>query len=300
MNNRAAGPWAHPGRANHDHHLPQWKRHVTADESDEFLRRLADSPQLKAEFLERLLGVNACRQMGILSIPSGFKLSVVIPVYNELKYVREVIRRVEEVPIPKEIILVDDCSTDGTRDILKEVERDQGHTVVYHEINQGKGASLRTGFGRATGDVILVQDADLEYDPAEYPRLIQPILDNRADVVFGSRFIGDTHRVLYFWHSIANSCLTTMSNIFTNLNLTDMETCYKVFRKEVLVGMKLKSNRFGFEPEITAKIAKRRPSWRVYEVPISYSGRTYEEGKKIGLKDAFQAFYCIIRYWIAD
>jgi glycosyltransferase involved in cell wall biosynthesis len=273
---------------------------VTADESDEFLRRLADSPQLKAEFLERLLGVNACRQMGILSIPSGFKLSVVIPVYNELKYVREVIRRVEEVPIPKEIILVDDCSTDGTRDILKEVERDQGHTVVYHEINQGKGASLRTGFGRATGDVILVQDADLEYDPAEYPRLIQPILDNRADVVFGSRFIGDTHRVLYFWHSIANSCLTTMSNIFTNLNLTDMETCYKVFRKEVLVGMKLKSNRFGFEPEITAKIAKRRPSWRVYEVPISYSGRTYEEGKKIGLKDAFQAFYCIIRYWIAD
>lgn len=273
---------------------------VTADESDDFLRRLTESPQVKTEFLERLLGQNACRQLGILSIPKDFKLSVVIPVYNERLYVREVIRRVEEVPIPKEIILVDDCSTDGTRDILREVERNQGHTVVYHEVNQGKGASLRTGFGRATGDVILVQDADLEYDPAEYPRLIQPILDNRADVVFGSRFIGDCHRVLYFWHSIANRCLTMMSNIFTNLNLTDMETCYKVFRKEVLSGMKLKSNRFGFEPEITAKIAKRRPSWRVYEVPISYSGRTYEEGKKIGLKDAFQAFYCIFRYWLAD
>ncbi|HKI33289.1 MAG TPA: glycosyltransferase family 2 protein, partial [Gemmataceae bacterium] len=167
--------------------------------------------------------------------------------------------------------------------------------------NSGKGAALREGFRHAVGNVVLVQDADLEYDPSEYPRLIQPILENRADVVFGSRFIGDTHRVLYFWHSVANSALTTLSNMFTNLNLTDMETCYKVFRREVLQGINLKSNRFGFEPEITAKVAKKKnPAWRVYEVPISYSGRTYEEGKKIGLKDAFTALYCILRYWKFD
>jgi glycosyltransferase involved in cell wall biosynthesis len=273
---------------------------MTADEADDLLQRISDFPELKTQVLERLLGQNVCRQLGILSIPKGFKLSVVIPVYNERQYLRELVRRVDAVQIPKEIILVDDCSTDGTRDILKEIERELGHTVVFHDVNRGKGAALRTGFGRATGDVILVQDADLEYDPAEYPRLIQPILDNRADVVFGSRFIGDCHRVLYFWHSIANKCLTMMSNIFTNLNLTDMETCYKVFRREVLSGMKLKSNRFGFEPEFTAKIAKRRPAWRVYEVPISYSGRTYEEGKKIGFKDAVQAFFCVIRYWLFD
>lgn len=160
---------------------------------------------------------------------------------------------------------------------------------------------MREGFRRATGDVVIVQDADLEYDPAEYPRLIQPILENRADVVYGSRFIGDRHRVLYFWHSVANRLLTTLSNMFTNINLTDMETCYKVFRREVLQGITLKSNRFGFEPEITAKVAKKKnPSWRVFEVPISYSGRTYEEGKKIGLKDAFTALYCIVRYRFFD
>jgi glycosyltransferase involved in cell wall biosynthesis len=169
--------------------------------------------------------------------------------------------------------------------------------VIYQEVNQGKGAALREGFRHATGDVVVVQDADLEYDPAEYPRLLQPILEDRADVVFGSRFIGDSHRVLYYWHSVANSVLTTLSNMFTNLNLTDMETCYKVFRREVLREIHLQSNRFGFEPEITAKVAKHvRPKWRVYEVAISYSGRTYEEGKKIGLRDAFTALYCIIRY----
>jgi len=204
--------------------------------------------------------------------------------------------------VNKQIILVDDCSTDGTRDILAGLAAEQDNVRVFHQPkNQGKGAALREGFRHATGDVVIVQDADLEYDPAEYPRLVQPILDNRADVVFGSRFIGETHRVLYFWHSVANTALTTLSNMFTNLNLTDMETCYKVFRREVIQGIKLKSNRFGFEPEITAKIARRRnPSWRVYEIPISYSGRTYEEGKKIGLKDAFSALYCIVRFWLFD
>jgi glycosyltransferase involved in cell wall biosynthesis len=205
------------------------------------------------------------------------------------------------VPINKEIVLVDDFSTDGTRDLLKTIESDDDLVVIYQPENRGKGAALRTGFERVSGDVVIVQDADLEYDPSEYPRLIQPIIDGRADVVFGSRFIGDQHRVLYFWHSIANRVLTTMSNMFTNLNLTDMETCYKVFRREVLEGVKLRSNRFGFEPEITAKIARRRtPAWRVYEVPISYAGRTYEEGKKIGLKDAFNALYCIVRFWLRD
>lgn len=261
------------------------------------LERIADDPAQRYEVLHKLLGEGACRQLGIYPIPAGFKLSVVIPVYNEKQWVRELVRRVENVPIPKEIILIDDCSTDGTRDILKEFEQ-KGHKVIYQPVNQGKGAALRTGFQHATGDVILVQDADLEYDPAEYPRLLQPILENRADVVFGSRFIGESHRVLYFWHSVANRMLTTLSNMFTNLNLTDMETCYKVFRREVLKDITLKSNRFGFEPEITAKIAKHRPHWRIFEIPISYSGRTYEEGKKIGLKDAIQAFFCIIRYWL--
>jgi glycosyltransferase involved in cell wall biosynthesis len=257
------------------------------------------SPEQRLAMLNRLLGEPACRQLGIYPIPDGFKLSVVIPVYNEKQWIREILRRVQAVPIPKEILVVDDCSTDGTRDILRELEGTGGVRVFYQVLNRGKGAALREGFKHASGDVVLVQDADLEYDPAEYPRLIQPILENRADVVYGSRFIGESHRVLYFWHYVANKALTTLSNMFTNLNLTDMETCYKVFRREVLSGIELKSNRFGFEPEITAKIAKKRnPSWRIYEIPISYSGRTYEEGKKIGLKDALQAFFCIIRYWL--
>jgi glycosyltransferase involved in cell wall biosynthesis len=252
------------------------------------------------EVLHRLLGEPACRQLGIYPIPDGFKLSVVIPVYNEERWVREVVRRVRAVPIAKEILLVDDCSTDGTRAILRELEGDDLR-VFYQARNQGKGAALREGFRHATGDVVLVQDADLEYDPAEYPRLLQPILEGRADVVYGSRFTGDSQRVLYFWHYVANKALTLLSNMFTNLNLTDMETCYKVFRREVLQDVKLKSDRFGFEPEITAKIARRRkPGWRVYEVPISYAGRTYEEGKKIGLKDAFTAFCCILRFRYFD
>src|SRR3954469_13114066 len=215
------------------------------------------------------------------------KLSIVIPCYNERKTIRAIVDAVRAAPVAdKEIIVVDDCSADGTRDILKSEIAPLVTRIIYHEVNQGKGAALRTGFAAATGDVVIVQDADLEYDPAEYPRLVHPILENRADVVYGSRFIGETHRVLYFWHSVANKALTLLSNMFTNLNLTDMETCYKVFRREVIQSLHLRSDRFGFEPEVTAKIARARPAWRVYEVPISYSGRTYEEGKKIGLRDA--------------
>ena len=276
-----------------------------AETTTEFLRQLdvaTQSPAQRYEILSRLLGPGQCRQIGIYPIPADFLLSVVIPVYNEERWVREIVRRVREVPIPKEIILVDDCSTDGTRKILdEEIRQFPDCKIVFHEVNQGKGAGLRTGFKHATGDIVVVQDADLEYDPAEYPRLIQPIVEGKADVVFGSRFIGDSHRVLYYWHSVANKWLTTLSNYFTNLNLTDMETCYKVFRREVIQSLNLKSNRFGFEPEVTAKVAKKRnPAWRIYEVPISYSGRTYEEGKKIRLKDAFNALYCIVRYWAAD
>jgi glycosyltransferase involved in cell wall biosynthesis len=275
-----------------------------SDELSRLVDQLAANPERRVEVLEKLLGVPACRSVGIFRIPPGFKLSVVIPVYNEERWLAELVRRVQVVPIPKELILVNDFSTDGTPAILNQIEKQYENVRVFHQPkNMGKGAALREGFKHCTGDLVIVQDADWEYDPAEYPKLIQPIVEGRADVVIGSRFIGESHRVLYYWHSVANKALTMMSNWFTNLNLTDMETCYKVFRREVIQGMKLKSNRFGFEPEVTAKIARKRkgqPKWRIFEVPISYSGRTYEEGKKIGLKDAFQAFYCIVRFWLAD
>jgi glycosyltransferase involved in cell wall biosynthesis len=255
-----------------------------------------EAHNVRIEKLADMIGLNNCRAIGLYKIPDNFKLSVVIPVYNEKRWIAEVLRRVRMVPIPKEIILVDDLSTDGTREMLPQFA-DENTKILYKEVNQGKGAALRDGFKLCTGNVIIIQDADLEYDPDDYPSLLQPIIENKADIVFGSRFIGEKHRVLYFWHMVTNKILTVLSNMLTNLNLTDMETCYKVFKKEVLEGMDLKSNRFGFEPEFTAKIAKKKkPAWRIFEVPVSYDGRTYEEGKKIGLKDGFNALYCIVRY----
>jgi glycosyltransferase involved in cell wall biosynthesis len=247
------------------------------------------------------LDADVCRELGVYALPEGLRISVVIPVYNEKDTVAEIVRRVREVPIHKEIILVDDCSTDGTRDVLVSLERGNDLRILLHEKNRGKGAALRTAFAQVTGDIIIIQDADLEYDPRQYRRLIQPIVEGVADVVYGSRFLPvGPHRVLYFWHSVANRMLTTLSNMFTDLNLTDMETCYKVFRREVIqtIAPTLKENRFGIEPEVTAKIARRK--YRIYEVGISYFGRTYQEGKKIGLKDAYRAAWSILRYWMGD
>ena len=230
------------------------------------------------------------------------KLSIVIPVYNEAATISKIVDLVRSVDVglEKEILLVDDCSRDGTREVLEKLgQAGADLKVLFHAVNQGKGAALRTGFGAATGDVVLIQDADLEYDPKEYPRLLQPILDGHADVVYGSRFLGGgAHRVVFYWHYLGNLLLTTLSNMTTNLNLTDMEVCYKVFKREVIQSIPLKENRFGFEVEITAKIARRK--LKIYEVPISYYGRDYSEGKKIGWKDGFSALRCIVKYAFAD
>jgi glycosyltransferase involved in cell wall biosynthesis len=224
------------------------------------------------------------------------KLSVIIPCFNEIGTIAQVVEAIKASPVENcEIIIVDDCSTDGTTDLLKSTMEMQVDKIIYHRTNQGKGAALRTGFSAASGDIVIVQDADLEYDPQEYALMIEPILKDKADVVFGSRFQGSRpHRVVYYWHMLGNRFLTTLSNMLTNINLTDMETCYKAFRREIIQSIKIQENRFGFEPEITAKVAKT--GCRIYEVGISYYGRTYKEGKKIGWKDGFRAIYCILKY----
>jgi glycosyltransferase involved in cell wall biosynthesis len=275
-----------------------------------------DDPKARLDRILEALGEANCRRLGLFRVPESLVLSVVMPVYNEGRTIHEILRRVRATPVTKQIILIDDCSTDGTRELLQSwapggSDPQDDLTILFHDQNRGKGAALRTGFAHATGDLVIVQDADLEYDPAEYPRLIQPIVDGRADVVFGSRFIGETHRVHLFWHAVANRGLTFLSNMFTNLNLTDMEVCYKVFRREILQGITLKSDRFGFEPEVTAKVARFRfppaepgrkgRKCRIYETPVSYHGRSFEEGKHIRPgRDGLRALYCILRYAYFD
>jgi glycosyltransferase involved in cell wall biosynthesis len=261
--------------------------------------------------------VSSAEVCGIGGVALSVTVSIIIPVYNERAYIEEVLLRVQSVNLEKEVLVIDDGSTDGTRELLRDLEKLQaagqpevpvqnGRALlplenirfIFQDRNRGKGAALRRGFEVANGEVLLVQDADLEYDPKDYHKLLEPIFDGRADVVYGSRFLGGPQRVHYFWHYAGNKFLTLLSDMLTNLKLTDMETCYKVFRREVVQGIHFRSNRFGFEPECTAKIA--RGNWRVYEVPISYAGRTYAEGKKITWRDGFIALWCILRYNLFD
>jgi glycosyltransferase involved in cell wall biosynthesis len=248
-----------------------------------------------------MLGTALCRRLGIFALPDDFLLSVVIPVFNEVATIEEVLKQVRACGIPCEIIVVDDGSTDGTREVLERCREQPDLSLIVHAENRGKGAALKSGLLAARGSVVIIQDADLEYDPADYFRLIQPIVEGRADVVFGSRFRDDSQRVVRFWHFLGNSLITLASNMFTNLKLTDVETCYKVFRREVIqqIAPTLVERRFGIEPELTAKIA-RVPGIRIHERSISYAGRTSAEGKKIGWRDGLRSLYCIVRYWRAD
>jgi len=250
---------------------------------------------------QQWFGTAVVRKLGLFRMPPDLRLSVLVPAYNEHRTIAEIIRRIRAVAIAKEIIVVDDGSSDGTRQLLEAMQGQPDLRIFFHPQNRGKGAALRTAMMHAAGDIVLIQDADLEYDPDEYPQLIRPIVEGNADVVFGTRFISDgPHRVLYYWHFVANRMLTLFSNLFTGLNVSDMETCFKVFRREVIqaIAPTLKENQFGIEPELTAKVARRR--YRVFEMGISYSGRTYEDGKKIGFRDAIRAIWCILRYWRWD
>lgn len=262
-------------------------------ETDELVRRVEQMLD-ETELAIALIDQHRAEERGL----QGPKLSVVIPVFNEVGTILEIVERVQAVPLEKEIIIVDDYSTDGTRDLLRRLEAQPNIRVRYHEYNHGKGAALRTGFLEAQGDVILVQDADLEYDPRDYPKLLTPILDGQANVVYGSRFLGEEIRDPSRMHRWGNRLLTAISNVFTGQKLTDMETCYKAFRRNVLAEIDLAQDRFGFEPEITAKLSRRGE--KIVEVPIGYDGRSYKDGKKIGLRDAFNALYCIVRYQFAD
>lgn len=276
-----------------DAELREWLTSRLAGDSTE----VGPLDRNRVELLEQLLGPGLCHRLGIYAWPEGYLLSVVIPVYNEVQTLAEVVRRVRNSGIPCEIILVDDGSRDGSRELLTSWEGQSDLRIIFHAENRGNGAALRTGFAAAQGDAVIVQDADLEYDPSDYAKLLQPIVEGQADVVFGSRFTGDRQRVLYFWHYLGNRMLTLLSNAFTNLNLTDMETCYKVFRRETLeqVLPKLRENRFGIEPEITARVAGL-PGVRIYERPVSYAGRTYAQGKKITWRDGIRALWCILKY----
>jgi glycosyltransferase involved in cell wall biosynthesis len=289
-----------PAAASRNSTKPAERAHVSAPPQPAAPQGQICVPGVDAEELEAIiagvevLGDEALAQLGGFRLPVGFRLSIVVPVFNELQHIDEILRRVHATPVPKEIIVVDDYSTDGTRERLFDLADQYQLCIILHDRNQGKGAAVRTGMAACGGQVVLVQDADLEYDPSEYPQLIRPLVEGKADVVYGSRYLGTKIQGQKWTHRLANSMLTGLSNACTGLQLTDMETCYKAFRRDSLKGIEIEQSRFGIEPELTAKIARKK--LRIQEVPVSYCARGIAEGKKIRLKDAFQAIYCILRY----